>query len=475
MDNFIELTNQQNKTNYDLELVHEALLSLSSKAAQSELNRERKDIYLEEKFNNLLKKLEKVSRKSNSQDFSDDNSDEEISRKSQHQEKKNIRKSERGNNQENVGDRRRGNFSQKDDRKSRYYDENGNENEKPELYNSETEYDNKKQNFRGTRNRDREPDSRLVGRSLDSFPTYSGKNDENKGSKNVNRFSAGGDSFKDDYKQSSGRNGKNSSVPLNERRSERSDEERWYTRSRNEDSDENKDSRRMRSATANRSSAAVRDSVGYRVAFRHSVAEQSDGNGQYNRSISSYRGSGDRANNHPPHFESESEYDRSDRRRRGGSRSEVSPSPSVSPVSVSSPDKRSSHPTRTIQPSASGMLPSTDNNKNNNISGADSSRRYSPPQGTLDPNSTGYDRSYQGGGDGNGSGGAGGRQRPSVYGSPHRFIPHTTDESPATIVSTSTGARLKEDPVREVLSKFLDIYQTDQDEIKSRYVRDIAL
>jgi hypothetical protein len=53
---------------------------------------------------------------------------------------------------------------------------------------------------------------------------------------------------------------------------------------------------------------------------------------------------------------------------------------------------------------------------------------------------------------------------------PSTCTPEGPNASPGT-VSTATGisSKYKDDPVREVLSKFLDIYQTDQDEIKQRY------
>ena len=65
-----------------------------------------------------------------------------------------------------------------------------------------------------------------------------------------------------------------------------------------------------------------------------------------------------------------------------------------------------------------------------------------------------------------------GRTRSIVHtsSSPDRYISSATPNSAGTTVSTSTGTgtRLAEDPIREVLSKFLDIYQLDQNHIKSK-------
>jgi hypothetical protein len=57
---------------------------------------------------------------------------------------------------------------------------------------------------------------------------------------------------------------------------------------------------------------------------------------------------------------------------------------------------------------------------------------------------------------------------PEHYGSPHAA--YSENITPNTVSTTSTGGtrRLRDDPVREVLTKFLDIYQTDQDHLEKR-------
>ena len=64
-----------------------------------------------------------------------------------------------------------------------------------------------------------------------------------------------------------------------------------------------------------------------------------------------------------------------------------------------------------------------------------------------------------------------GRSRSIVQSSnsPIRYASNRTPDSTYSVRSTSTGGgtRLAEDPIREVLSKFLDIYQNDQNQIKS--------
>jgi hypothetical protein len=59
-------------------------------------------------------------------------------------------------------------------------------------------------------------------------------------------------------------------------------------------------------------------------------------------------------------------------------------------------------------------------------------------------------------------------RHPEHYGSPHAV--YSENVTPNTVSTTSTGGtrRLRDDPVREVLTKFLDIYQTDQDHLEKR-------
>ena len=58
---------------------------------------------------------------------------------------------------------------------------------------------------------------------------------------------------------------------------------------------------------------------------------------------------------------------------------------------------------------------------------------------------------------------------PGFYGSPQRALSNEVSPNTASSVSTGGTKRLKDDPVREVLTQFLDIYQTDQERLKVRY------
>ena len=218
------------------------------------------------------------------------------------------------------------------------------------------------------------------------------------------------------------------------------------------------------------SNSPQRESVGHRVVFRNSSKESSkESSGQlaeYDRLTSTdkdrYLKETDHDNDNDREHVNRGQYDRDD----------------VKESERRSRDIPSSRGSKSTSSSAS--MPSRNNPYSANLSGSTSvSPRTSPIRTKLSSGIVGKssgilkreDRALSPSESDRTASLRAGRTRSSIQtsNSPIRYASNRTPDSTYSVRSTSTsgGTRLAEDPIREVLSRFLDIYQNDQNQIKS--------